>query len=193
MLAVVSSPPPPCWVAAILVRAAGSGGGALDLPTAVLLGVVEGLTEYLPVSSTGHLTVTERLLGVRGAAADAYVIVIQAGAILAVFVLYRRRIRAMASGLAGRDRQGRRLLGALAVAFAPAALLGFAFGDVIKDHLFGIGPVAIAWAVGGVVILVAGRRLSRDGRDLDALGLRSASSSVWSRRPPFGRRSVAAS
>jgi undecaprenyl-diphosphatase len=83
-------------VAALLVSAASSGSGSLDLPTAVLLGVVEGLTEYLPVSSTGHLTVAERLLDVRGAAADAYVIVIQAGAILAVFVLYRRRIRAMA-------------------------------------------------------------------------------------------------
>jgi undecaprenyl-diphosphatase len=159
---------------AAAVVAAARGGGALDAPTAVVLGLVEGLTEYLPISSTGHLTVVERLLGVRGAAADAYVIVIQAGAILAVLVLYRARVGAMVAGLRGRDEAGRRLLGALAVAFVPAALVGFAFGDTIKERLFGVGPVAVAWAVGGVVILVATRRLRRDGLALDSLGYRAA-------------------
>jgi undecaprenyl-diphosphatase len=159
---------------AAVVFAAARGGGALDVPTAVLLGLVEGLTEYLPISSTGHLTVVARLLGVRGSAADAYAIVIQAGAILAVLVLYRERVGAMVAGLRGRDQTGRRLLGALAVAFVPAALVGFAFGDAIKERLFGVGPVAVAWAVGGAVILVATRHLRRQGAALDSLGYRAA-------------------
>jgi undecaprenyl-diphosphatase len=159
---------------AAVVLAAARGGGALDVPTAIVLGLVEGLTEYLPISSTGHLTVVERLLGVRGSAADAYAIVIQAGAILAVLVLYRARVGAMVAGLRGRDQAGRRLLGALAVAFVPAALVGFAFGDAIKERLFGVGPVAVAWAVGGAVILVATGQLRRDGRELDAVGSRAA-------------------
>ena len=144
------------------------------MPTAVLLGVVEGLTEYLPVSSTGHLTVVERLLDIRGAAADSYAIVIQAGAILAVLVLYRTRIWSMLSGLAGRDPEGSRLLATMALAFAPAALLGFLFGDAIKRDLFGVGPVAIAWAVGGLLILVATRRIDKEGRGVGALGARGA-------------------
>ena len=150
-------------VAVCLVVAAARGGGALDMPTATLLGVVEGITEFLPVSSTGHLTVTQRLLDIRGTAADAYAVVIQAGAILAVLVVYRDRVVSVVAGLLGRDRAGRRLGINLVAAFVPAAVIGFAFGDVIKSRLFGVGPVAAAWAVGGVLILVAGRRLDRVG------------------------------
>ena len=131
--------------------------------------MIEGLTEYLPVSSTGHLTVAERLLDLRGSAADAYAIVIQAGAILAVLLLYRRRIGSMVTGLLGRDDDGRTLLMRLTVAFVPAALLGLLLGDAIKDRLFGVGPVAAAWAVGGVVILVVAPRLRTGGAALTDL------------------------
>lgn len=157
-----------------LAVAAAAGGGAIDVPTAIVLGVVEGITEFLPVSSTGHLTVMERLFDIHGTAADAYVIVIQAGAILAVLALYRERIGTMLAGLVGRDAAGRRLLTALVIAFVPAALIGFALGDTIKAHLFGVGPVAVAWAVGGVVILVVGDRLRSGRGGLDALTPRSA-------------------
>src|SRR5262245_20927249 len=131
---------------------------------AVVLGLVEGITEYLPVSSTGHLLVTQKLLGVGDTdatkdAADTYAITIQAGAILAVVLLYFGRLRAMAEGVIGRDREGRHVLIALLIAFVPAAVVGVALEQPIKDHLFGVGPVIVAWIVGGVAILVASRWL----------------------------------
>ena len=129
---------------------------------AVVLGVVEGVTEYLPISSTGHLLLTEQLLDVGTSdetedAADAYVIAIQAGAILAVLVLYHERIRSMLLGVVGRDEVGRRLVVAVVVSFIPAAVIGFLFDDAIKDRLFNVWAVAAAWAVGGVVVLVVSR------------------------------------
>jgi len=143
-----------------VVAAADTKGGHLGIGDALVLGVVEGVTEYLPVSSTGHLTVTEKLLGLSDdaagkEAADAYAIVIQFGAILAVLVLYRRRITTMLAAVVGRSRDpsGRRLAIALVVAFLPAAVVGFALGDTIKAHLFGVWPIVAAWAVGGVAIL----------------------------------------
>lgn len=148
--------------------------GTIDVPTAVVLGVIEGVTEFLPVSSTGHLTVAERLLDLHGSAADAYVIVIQAGAILAVVVLYRARLRTLAAGISGRDAVGRRVAVGLAIAFGPAALLGVALGDTIKSRLFGVGPVAGAWAVGGVLILVFSRRRAEAGQPLEHLAWRQA-------------------
>jgi len=131
---------------------------------AVILGLVEGITEYLPVSSTGHLLVTQKLLGVGDTdatkdAADTYAITIQAGAILAVVLLYFGRLRAMAEGVIGRDRDGRHVLTALLIAFVPAAVVGVALEQPIKDHLFGVGPVIVAWIIGGVAILVASRWL----------------------------------
>lgn len=163
-------------VVATVVIAAAAGADGLGVADALILGMVEGLTEYLPVSSTGHLTVTQRLLGIGTtdadrAAADSYAIVIQAGAILAVLVLYRRRVLAMARGLVGRDEGGRHLLGVMTASFLPAALLGLALGDTIKERLFGVGPVAGAWAVGGVAILVLGRRLVGGDRPLEGLRL----------------------
>jgi undecaprenyl-diphosphatase len=146
----------------------------MSVVEAILLGIIEGLTEYLPVSSTGHLTVAERLFDLRGDAADAYVVVIQAGAILAVLLLYRARIASMVRGLFGRDEAGRNLLTSLALAFIPAGLLAFVLGDAIKDRLFGVGPVALAWAVGGVVILVVSPRLRTGGSALVGLTGRGA-------------------
>jgi undecaprenyl-diphosphatase len=85
----------------------------VEIWQALLLGLVEGLTEFLPVSSTGHLLVVQRLLGIEASeAANAYVIVIQVGAIAAVLHLYRRRIAQIVSGLVGRDPFGRKLLSA---------------------------------------------------------------------------------
>ena len=134
----------------------------LTAAKALILGIVEGVTEYLPISSTGHLLVTQKLLGVGDTdatkdAADTYAITIQAGAILAVVVLYYARLKSMASGLVGRDENGRRVLVALAIAFVPAAVVGVALENAIKNHLFGVGPVIAAWIVGGIVILYAAR------------------------------------
>ena len=125
---------------------------------AAVLGVVEGVTEYLPISSTGHLVVTQRILGIGDDdatkdAADTYAIAIQFGAILAVLGLYWTRIKSMLLGLIGRDDEGRRLLIALVVAFLPAVVIGVLFEGPIKDNLLGPGPVIAAWLVGGVLLL----------------------------------------
>ena len=164
-------------VAPLLVSQAGEAAGAgLGVGAAILLGLVEGLTEWLPISSTGHLTVTQALLGIRGDAATSYAIAIQAGAILAVLGLYRHRFTAMFQGLRGADAEGRRVLIAVVVACAPAAVTGLLLEDVIKSRLFGPWPVVIAWVVGGVVILLFARRLGDDrgGRRLGELTARSA-------------------
>ncbi|MAF65784.1 MAG: UDP-diphosphatase [Planctomycetes bacterium] len=125
---------------------------------ALLLGAVEGLTEYLPVSSTGHLLLAQRALGLEaGGAANAYAICIQAGAILAVAGLYRRRVAQMARGLAGGDAEGARLLACIVTAFVPAAVVGLLFDDWIEARLFGLWPIVSSWFVGGVLILVVGR------------------------------------
>ena len=155
----------------------------LTTAKAALLGLVEGLTEFLPVSSTGHLVVTERLIDVgrhpaTKDAADTYTITIQAGAILAVLVLYWRRLEEMGRGLVGRDAPGRHLLGATLVAFVPAAVVGVALEKPIKDRLFGVWPVIVAWIIGGVVILVFARRLQERSRlhgvPLESLTIRAA-------------------
>lgn len=135
----------------------------LNAVRAAILGIVEGLTEFLPISSTGHLILASRILGLphTGAAGDAvksYEIAIQLGAILAVLLLYRRRLGQIVRGLAGRDRHGRQLLAALTVAFIPAALVGLIAEKLIKDVLFGLWPVVVAWMLGGTVILVLSRR-----------------------------------
>jgi len=148
---------------------------------AAVLGVVEGVTEYLPVSSTGHLLVTQRILGIgeddaTKDAADSYAIAIQFGAILAVLVLYRRRVATLFTGLAGRDPDGRRLLVALVCATTPAVVIALLFERPIKDNLLGPWPVVVAWVVGGLVILAVSGRLrpDRPGFTLAQLGPRHA-------------------
>ena len=132
--------------------------GLLSIPEALLLGIVEGITEFLPISSTGHLLVVGYLIGFgkgeASVAADTYSIAIQFGAILAVMYLYRIRMWSMARGVFGADNEGRAVLTRLILAFLPAAFLGAVFGDALKEKLFGPIPVAIAWCVGGVVLLV---------------------------------------
>lgn len=145
----------------------------MTLLEALLLGIVEGITEFLPVSSTGHLLLTERALGIeRSEAADAYAICIQAGAIVAVMGLYRARMAQMVRGALGQDPAGRRLVAQLLVAFLPAAVLGLLFNDPIDAYLFGLWPIVAAWAVGGVAILAIGRRSG--SRALEDLDLRTA-------------------
>ena len=141
-------------------------GDRLGAADAVVLGLVEGLTEWLPISSTGHLTVTQDLLKIDGDAADSYAIAIQSGAILAVLILFRERFTAMVNGLRGRDPEGRATLIAIVVACLPAVVIGLTLEDVIKDNLFGTGPVVAAWFVGGLVILAVARH--RRGRSPDA-------------------------
>lgn len=148
----------------------------MELWQALILGLVEGLTEYLPVSSTGHLLIAQRALGIPASeAANAYAIVIQAGAIVAVLGLYRRRVGELLLGLAGKHAAGRQLLIALAVAFVPAAVIGFLFDDAIERVLFGPWPIVVAWALGGVLLLGVGSRLrERPGIALEQLTARAA-------------------
>lgn len=160
----------------------GAVDSTLSAAQAVVLGLVEGVTEYLPISSTGHLLVTARILGLpdSGKAGDAmksYEIAIQSGAILAVLGLYRHRFAMMIEGVTGRSEQGRRMLVALVVAFVPAAVIGLIGEKVIKEYLFGVGPVVAAWIVGGVLLLVLVRNgvLDRhEGRMLEGLTNRDA-------------------
>jgi undecaprenyl-diphosphatase len=124
---------------------------------ALVLGIVEGLTEFLPISSTGHLILAADLLEFRGEKAKVFELVIQTGAMLAIVWEYRERFWRMLSGL-GNDRASQRFALNLCVAFVPAALLGLAVGSAIKAHLFKPVPVAIAFIVGGLIILWVERR-----------------------------------
>jgi undecaprenyl-diphosphatase len=133
------------------------GSKNLHWSNAVVLGIVEGVTEYLPVSSTGHLLLTERIMGMSRTseareAADAYAIIIQIGAIFAVFGIYRKRILEMIRGLLGRDATGLRLAIMLVVGFLPAAVVGPLLEHQIKAHLFGPWPIVVGWLVGGIAI-----------------------------------------
>jgi undecaprenyl-diphosphatase len=142
----------------------------------LILGIVEGLTEFLPVSSTGHLLVVQRLLGIEASeAANAYVIVIQIGAIVAVLGLYRARIVQLLSGSIGREPVGKRIAIALVIAFLPAAVLGLLFDDAIERYLFGPWPVVVAWTLGGLLLLVVSPRIRTDrGRALEQIEWRVA-------------------
>lgn len=174
-------------VAAVDAAEAGTTGGEgdLSLSDGVILGVVEGVTEYLPVSSTGHLLLTTHALGLTDTgvgkeAADAYVIVIQFGAILAVVVLYAPRLWSIVRGIAGRDPSGRRLALALVASVVPAVIIGVLGEQLLKRYLFGLWPIAAAWLVGGAVILAVAwgdarrGRGSQDGAALEALTVRGA-------------------
>jgi undecaprenyl-diphosphatase len=159
----------------------------MDWWKALILGIVEGLTEYLPVSSTGHLLLTQRGLGIpQSLSADAFAICIQAGAIVAVLGLYFSRVRQMVLGVMGRDAQGLQMAMNVIAAFLPAAIIGVLFEKPIKKYLFGgeawgLWPIVAAWFFGGVAILVvswwqAARQTKshQSGLSLEALTWRMA-------------------
>ena len=129
------------------------------LGKAAVLGVVEGLTEFLPVSSTGHLILAGDLLGFNGEKAKVFELVIQTGAMLAIVWEFRMRFWRVLAGLAV-DRAAQRFALNLLVAFLPAAALGLAFGRLIKSQLFHAIPVALAFVVGGLIILWVEKRPS---------------------------------
>jgi undecaprenyl-diphosphatase len=126
---------------------------------AFILGVIEGITEYLPISSTGHLLLAQHFMGigtgdaVDKAAADAFAICIQGGAILAVLGLYYKRSLQMAMGLLGKDPEGLRLALVVLAGFLPAAVLGLILNDWIEAKLFSPWPITAALFIGGVAIL----------------------------------------
>ena len=137
---------------------------------ALVLGIVEGLTEFLPISSTGHLIIAGQLLGFSDEKAKVFDIAIQSGAMLAVVWEYRARFARLAVGMA-RDPAARRFALNLLVAFMPAALLGLAFGDLIKRHLFHAVPVAAAFIIGGLIILWVERSPRRTTvEEVDGMG-----------------------
>ena len=165
---------------------------------AVVTGTVEGVTEYLPVSSTGHMILSDSLLGVqkypdvtvagvtdrKGRAvsmervADDYIVIIQLGAILAVLAAFFGRVRGVLTGLCRGDGQAVSLASAILVAFLPAALLGFLFKDAISAYLFSVEVVAAALVVGGLVILVAEyllpKKAAESSDEVAAIGWRPA-------------------
>ncbi len=126
----------------------------------VLMGIVEGLTEFLPISSTGHLILAGSLLDFTGEKVKVFEIVIQAGAMLAVCWEYRARIFGVVRNFR-HDIAARRFVVNLLVAFLPAVVLGLAFGKAIKQHLFAPVPVALAFIIGAFVILIVERRNRR--------------------------------
>jgi undecaprenyl-diphosphatase len=127
---------------------------------ALVMGVVEGLTEFLPISSTGHLILVGDLIGFDGEKAKVFEIVIQTGAMLAVVWEYRARFATVFAGLLT-ERAAMRFAANLVIAFLPAALLGLAFGSAIKTNLFKPVPVALAFIIGGLIILWVERRERR--------------------------------
>lgn len=143
---------------------------------ALLLGVIEGLTELLPVSSTGHLILVDALLHHEGDAAKTLDVVIQLGAVLAIALYFRERLLALGRGVLERRPESLRLLLSLGVAFMPAAVFGLMFHRVIKAHLFGPLPVALALGVGGVLMLIVERwqRQNPGESGLEAIGWRRA-------------------
>ena len=173
-----------CPAAAVPQQEAPIRGSEMTAGQAMVLGVVEGVTEYLPVSSTGHLLLAQRIMGIgedasltesdrqrKKEAADAYAICIQAGAIIAVLGLYFSRVQQMISGLFGRNPVGLRLLIGVAAGFLPAAVIGLLFNKHIKEYLFGPWPVVAAWLVGGLAILAVSYRTRHDRENRAILGI----------------------
>ena len=127
------------------------------LVKAAMMGVVEGLTEFLPISSTGHLILAGSLLGFHDDKAKVFDIAIQSGAMLSVIIVYWQRLRDTVLEL-GSSARARRFVANVGIAFFPAVVLGLLFGKAIKAHLFNAPVVAASFIVGGFIILWAERR-----------------------------------
>jgi undecaprenyl-diphosphatase len=144
----------------LAVRGTAYWGICMDLwsaAQALILGIVEGLTEFLPISSTGHQIIVADLLNFGGERAMAFNIIIQLGAILAVVWEFRKKIFDVVVGLPN-DRQAQRFTGNLLIAFFPAVVLGVIFADLIHHYLFNPITVAAALVIGGVIMLWAEKR-----------------------------------
>ena len=147
----------------------------MDALKAVVMGAVEGLTEFLPISSTGHLIATSALIGFMQDPADEafrkmFSIVIQFGAILAILVLFRERVWRVVSSL-HRDAESRTFVAQLAVAFVPAGVVGLLSNKVVQAHLMNTGVVAAMLIIGGIAILLIERRQPREPRFDNAMAL----------------------
>lgn len=143
----------------------------LDILKAAILGIVEGLTEFLPISSTGHLIVASSLLRFTGDKVATFEIAIQTGAMFAVIWEYRAKLVATLTGIL-RERTAQRFALNVCIAFAPAVVFGLALGGVIKAHLFHPVPVALAFVIGGLIILWVERRHHRAFGERDLQGAR---------------------
>jgi len=153
----------------------------MDWWDALLLGLVEGLSEYLPISSTGHLILTQRALGIaENEASNAYAICIQAGAILAVLGIFWKSVQNIVVGFAGKlnvgpgHADGFSLGVHILLAFVPAAILGVLFDDWIESKLFGLWPIVAAWGLGGVALLLLPKDTGDQGGTLQNLRWKSA-------------------
>jgi undecaprenyl-diphosphatase len=142
------------------------------LVKAAIMGIVEGLTEFLPVSSTGHLILAGHLLGLQGERDKVFEIAIQTGAILAVIIVYWQKIRSTLVALPS-EREAQRFSLNVLVAFIPAVVLGLTLGKLIKEHLFTPGVVATTFIVGGFIILWA------EGRKHPAVRIREVEEMRW--------------
>ena len=147
----------------------------MDALKAVVMGAVEGLTEFLPISSTGHLIATSALIGFMRDPADEafrkmFMIVIQFGAILAILVVFRERVRHILTTL-HRDPASRAFVAKLAVGFIPVGIIGYTTNRFVQDHLMNTGTVAAMLVIGGLVILLIERRRAREPRFDDAMNL----------------------
>ena len=143
------------------------------LAKAAVMGIVEGLTEFLPISSTGHLILTASLLNFHGEAVKVFEIAIQTGAMFAVIWEYRVKLARTVSGI-GHDPVAQRFALNVLIAFIPAVVLGLALGSAIKRHLFHPVPVALAFVLGGLIILWVEARHKRRFGAMDLKGRRHA-------------------
>lgn len=139
----------------------------------VIMGIVEGLTEFLPISSTGHLILTASLVGMKGDVTKVFEIVIQTGAMLAVIWEYRRKLWSTVTGI-GHDAVAQRFARNVLIAFVPAVAAGLALGSAIKAKLFHPVPVALAFVIGGFIILWAEWRHRKMYGAADVAGSRRA-------------------
>lgn len=128
-----------------------------DWLAAIILGLVEGLTEFIPVSSTGHLLITKEMLGLTDPRWDTLIVLIQLGAILAVVALYFQRLWTVLLGLFSPDPSARRFAGSVLVAFLPSAVVGLLLHDFIKTVLFDVRIVFVTLILGGFALMAAER------------------------------------
>lgn len=147
----------------------------MDLLHSIILGIVEGITEFLPISSTGHMILTSYLLNINGAVVDAFEVFIQLGAILAVVFLYRHRFACLFDFKSQNGFSGLRGISLLAITSLPILVIGKLLEHSIKTHLF--NPVTVSWAlaIGGVILILAERfRFKHSVASIDEIGYKDA-------------------